>query len=291
MSQENTINDWEKNPHNPKCDSQVIESTTLKECNNKCNLPMGRPGPLIGKIPVVLADVEVQIDLEAEIRLEETAFDIKTIDKHVCLTQCKLIPQTNKLFIGGYVQKNIQFSSVNCTNKTSISGEMKHTTVNIPFKCVTKIQLSHNPVYGKDYKTKLNVLDKNMQCKDTREDSWIYYNKPYEPVYCELEDANILETDILNKQNSLSNITSEERTFRELVEKMVIFLRIKVLQNQQIFIPEPMGNVEIVECLSEDSYMDSSYGKGRKCIDIEVGFDPKQGMIGREVTTYDFNKE
>ncbi|NRZ98884.1 CsxC family protein [Clostridium tetanomorphum] len=273
----------------PKCDSKLSDSTTLTECDNKYRIPMGRTGPLIVKVPVVLSDVEVQVDLESEIRLDENALDIKTIDKNICLTQCKLIPYTNKLFIGGYVQKNIQYSTIDCTNKTSISGNIQHTTINIPFKCVTKIKFSKQPIYGKYYKEKLNALDKNMMCKDSKEDSWIHYNKLYEPVYCELEYAKILETDILDRKCRFDNKDTNEKTFQEIIEKMVVFIRLKVLQKQQIYIPEPVGDVTILEDCDFDfscKYIDC---KDEESTYIEVGVDSKKDMIGREVSINDFH--
>ncbi|QGU94921.1 hypothetical protein GOM49_07245 [Clostridium bovifaecis] len=273
-----------------RCESQVLDSTTLNECNNKHYISMGRTGPLIAKIPVVLSDVEVQIDVESEIKLQEAALDIKTIDKHVYLTQCKLIPYTNKLFIAGYIQKNIQFSTIDCSNETSVSGNIQHTTVNIPLKCVTKIKFSQDPIYGKEYKKRVNTLDKDMLGKDQQEDSWIHYSRLYEPIYCELEYAKILETDFLNDSCPIPGTPPREKVIREIVEKMVVFIRLKVLQNQQVYIPEPDGDVVIVEKCVSDLKEDSNDSKGRKYTNIEVGFDPEKGMIGREISTYDLNE-
>lgn len=272
-----------------RCESEIVDSAILNECKNQYYIPMGRTGPLIAKVPVVLSELEVQIDVESEIKLQEAALDIKTIDKHVYLTQCKLIPYTNKLFIAGYVQKNIQFSTINCSNETSVSGNIKHTTVNIPFKCVTRIKFSKEPIYGKEYKERLSSLDKDMLSKNQQEDSWIYYSKPYEPVYCELEQARILETDFLNDQRQYYNKDSNEKTIQEIIEKMVIYIRLKVLQNQQVCIPEPNGDVLIVERCDKDK--DDRYIDDDKYIDIEVGFDPERGMIGREVSIYKHDEE
>lgn len=288
MAQENKIKECNENNQNiPRCDSRVKDSTTLNECENQCNIPTGRTGPLIAKIPVVLSDVEVQIDLESEIRLEERALDIKNIDKHIMITQCKLIPYTNKLFIAGHVQKNIQFSTIDCTNQTSISGNIQHTTVNIPFKCVTKIHFSNCPIYGKEYKKRLNSLDNNMLNKDQKEDSWIHYNKLYEPVYCELEHARILETDILDRNTPLLNTLPNEKSFHEITEKMVVYLRLKVLQNQNVCIPEPSCEVTVVK----DWPGECGSSKDVKCVEIEVGFDPERGMIGKEVPVEELDED
>lgn len=288
MAQENKIKEYNENNQNiPRCDSRVKDSTTLNECENQCNIPTGRTGPLIAKIPVVLSDVEIQIDLESEIRLEERALDIKNVDKHIVITQCKLVPYTNKLFIAGYVQKNIQFSTIDCTNQTSISGNIQHTTVNIPFKCVTKIHFSNCPIYGKEYKKRLNSLDNNMLNKDQKEDSWIHYNKLCEPVYCELEHARILETDILDRNMPLLNTLPNEKSFHEITEKMVVYIRLKVLQNQNVCIPEPSCEVTVVK----DWPGECGSSKDIKCVEIEVGFDPERGMIGKEVPVEELDED
>lgn len=258
-----------------KCSSKVLDSAALSQCENKCYTPMGRTGPLVAKIPVVLSDVEVQIDVEAEIRLEDAAIDVKTVDKHIYLTQCKLIPNTSKLFIAGYVQKNIQYSSIGSVDEAGISGNVLHTTVNVPFKCASEIKLSKRPIYGRDYKDRQSTLDENMLGKDNKEDSWFHYCKLSEPVYCELEYAKIMETDIYNQKYTIPNTIKDEKPFKELIEKMVIYIRLKVLQKQAVFIPEPSGDVMMLD-RNED----------KKCYEVEVGYDPEKGMVGGEASNY-----
>lgn len=279
----NSMSNNEINEYTTDCESKVLDSSTLNECNNKHFIPMGGTGPLVAKIPVILSDLEVQIDVESEIKLQEPALDIKTVDKKVNLTQCKLIPYTNKLFIAGYVQKNIQYSTIHYVNESSASGNIRHITVKVPFKCVTKIKLVKKPIYGKEYKKRISSLDKSMFCEDGKEDSWIHYSKPYEAIYCELDYARILETDFLKDLSSHESKLYAENGIFEVIEKMVIFIRLKVLQNQQVCIPEPEGDVVIVKKHSSDLKKDSHENKDKKHVKIEVGFDGDKGMIGREV--------
>jgi hypothetical protein len=236
-------NDYNNNNNNrcqETCESRVINPTTLSECSNHCYPPYGCPGPLVAKIPVVLANCKIQVDVEADIRLDRPAYDIKTLDKKVCITQCHLVPHTNKLFIEGFVTKNIQYSTVDCTpNNTSLSGAIRHTTADVPFKCVTEICFEKMPVLGKSFKERSNVLDECMMCPDNGEDSWIHFNKYYEPVFCELEWSKILESDIYDRCKNDLQPYSYDKLFQRFTEKMVIYLGIKVLQNQQVYIPEP----------------------------------------------------
>lgn len=257
------------------CSSRVIDPTTLGECTSQCSYPYGQPGPVVVKVPVVLADCKIQIDLESDIRLNEPAFDIKTIDKKVCITQCHLVPHTNKLFLAGFVQKNIQFSTVECANATSISGDILHTTVNVPFRCVSPIKFVKKPKFGKSFKSRSNVLDETMVCQDAGEDSWIHFTKLQEPIFCELEWTKILESDIFDRNINCAAPFTTEECFQEFTEKMVVFIKIKVLQNQQVYIPEPNCKVEMIKEDDSDEDYDYDYE------DVEVGYDPEKGVHGR----------
>ncbi len=283
MSEENTVNlDNQNFSCSKKCDSKVLDSVTLTQCNSKSHIPMGLTGPLVVKVPVVLSDLEIEIHVESEMKLEESATDIKNIDKEVFITECKLIPYTNNLFIGGYVQKSIQFSIADCSNNRTISGKVEHTTVNVPFRCVTEIKFSKEPIYGKNYKERINSINDNMLGKDKREDSWVHYSELYDVVYCQLEYAKVLEIDMFNEINTIKEATSEENTFKKLSEKMVIFIRLKVLQNQQIFIPEFDGDVIVIKDHSNDYNFQHVKDKNKGQRDIEIGFDDEKGVIGKE---------
>jgi hypothetical protein len=55
-------------------------------------------------------------------------------------------------------------------------------------------------------------------------------------AFCELESAKIFEADIYDGFKSFPDCFNE-KTFESFTEKMVIFLKIKLLQNQQVKIP------------------------------------------------------
>lgn len=252
------------------CDSKVTKSETLSECESWCKTPYGICGPLVAKVPVVLADCKIQIDVEAEIHLDEPAFDIKTVDKKVCITQCHVVPHSNKLFLAGYVQKNIQYSTVRCANKSSLSGDVLHTTVRTPFNCVSEICFKHEPSFGKSHKSRSNVLDKNMVCIDDGEDSWEHFNKPSEPIFCELEWFKILETDIYDRDfKGYAVPFAKEALFQDLTEKMIVLVGIKVLQKKSVYLPEP----------THVDYMDDHDAASGK--NIEVGYEEGKGVVGR----------
>ena len=51
-----------------------------------------KAGSVFVKIPVVLAEINITIPVEATITLDQTAMEIKRIKKNVFLTQSRLIP-------------------------------------------------------------------------------------------------------------------------------------------------------------------------------------------------------
>jgi len=278
MNKNCSTNDYGNCQHKPSCESKVVNSTTLGECSNWCKEPYGACGPIVAKVPVVLADCKIQIDVEAKIHLDEPAFDIKTIDKKVCITQCHLVPHTNKLFIEGFVQKNIQYSTVECVNKSSVSGSILHTTLKVPFKCVTAICFDKWPIFGKSFKSKSNVLDKSMMCTDDKEENWIHFEKPFEPIFCELEWTKILEADIFDRNmKGCTEPFSKDNLFQDFTEKMVVYVRIKVLQKRSVYIPEPAYIDDIKKDMDKkEEKEDYVYGKN-----IEVGYIEGKGVVGR----------
>jgi len=69
----------------------------------------------------------IQVDVESVIQLEEPALEIKRVKKNLFITQCKLIDtgfdyeckgkRTGKLFLSGYVRKNIEYATADCINE------------------------------------------------------------------------------------------------------------------------------------------------------------------------------
>jgi hypothetical protein len=264
-------------------DSKVIASSVLSECGSKAQTPMGRPGPLVAKIPVVLADFELQVNIESEVTLESVAREIKTIDKKVFLTECKLIPFTNKLFIEGYVRKSIQYSTGRYYDAASVGCDIKHTVYEIPFKGVTEITFSRQPVYGKDFKKKLAVLHEDKLNENKKEESWVHVSKPYEAIYCELVSAKIMETNQCKDVYRYAEENTCRGDFIKLVGQMVLNITLRVLQQQYICIPEPEGDVIMMDECSSVSDDGSACNLGDKYYDIEVGYDPEKGLIGKRI--------
>lgn len=223
---------------------------------------------VIAKIPVVLAEIEVQIDVHSTISLPEEALEIKQITKKLKLIQCRLLSTFRdefhdknrdeyedkrdkfKLFLEGFVRKNIEYSVVNCKSKHGICGDIRHCTVDVPFSCVTTIEEFNGspplPIIfnkKKDFEFfKSEPLPPNFPEKDHllsgdlsefNQCSFEYFN---ELPYCELISSKICELDEYLNRQPVHKAPFEERTFNKFSEKMVIDLTLKVLQNQQVFV-------------------------------------------------------
>ncbi|GFR34491.1 CsxC family protein [Thermobrachium celere] len=217
------------NTTQPQQTIEVTKSDTKCLCKN---YQYGRKKYV--KIPVVLAEFTVQIDTEADITLPEDAIDIKFIDKNVYLTQCHLIPGTNKVYLAGYVRKNIVYSTLGGVAGKGIAGDIRHATLNVPFDCVTEVCFEKYPkIYSTPPKKEVEFLDCKKCGKNDKEDNYKHVEVFNERVYCELENAYIYETDIKLDSRPVRGFETEE-VFRKIKEKMVIYITIKLLQNQQV---------------------------------------------------------
>lgn len=265
----------------------IVSGGTQQACPNEPVKiwPVNRKKRVIAKIPVVLAEIDVQIDVLSTITLPEEALEIKQITKKLKLTQCRLLqafPKKNrdkdwerdaedwenesddwgkpdkhkkklkfKLFIEGFVRKNIEFSVVECKNKFGICGDIRHCTVDVPFSCVTTIEDFNGSLplpivlnskdefeffksaplpHGFPEKDRLLSGDRTEfnQCSSE------FFN---EMPFCELISSKICEHDEFLHLKPVHGGPFEERTFKEFSEKMIIDLTLKILQNQQVHIP------------------------------------------------------
>ncbi|MCY6371997.1 CsxC family protein [Clostridium ganghwense] len=241
----------------PTCCGKV-NATTLPLCDGENLKPHGIHGPLVAKIPVVLGEKDIQIDVEAEIEFKEPYYEIKRIKKDIFLTQCKLIPRigkkqcgrklkSGKLFLEGFVRKNIEYATACCTSDDAVCGDIKHMTVDVPFRCVTEIEYDVPPqVCTRKPAEEIELICTKQCCNDCEdqvigavpceqnfEDVICYTEKPF----CELEEARIYEADIHKERVC----TCPTHPYKKIVEKMVVYLRIKVLQLQQVKIKDGCG--------------------------------------------------
>jgi len=230
---------------------QVLDVTATDQalCDN---VPVA-PTPIttaIAKIPVVLAELTVQINVDATINLPEPAIEIKRIGKRLKVTQCILLQNTNKLFIRGFVRKNIEYSTRLASNKEGICGNISHCSVDVPWSCVTAIDFNvtapapalFNTVNEFEYLVEQDLGPKfpakdRLMSGDLTELNQITTEFFNELPFCELISATITEfNEAVNRKRPQGVNPFEEFEFTSIQEKMVIDLTLKVLQKQQVAI-------------------------------------------------------
>ena len=217
-----------------ECDAAVLSADTLPAAENK---------PWFGgdyKIPKVLAEFIVQIDSESKIRLNEPSYEIKRVEKQIFITQCRYIPPTDKVFIEGYVRKNIEYAVKSCSKGCGIGGTIKDTTVHVPFKTYTKVDFCGNrPHIIPNLPEKVaRYFDEKRMGKNIREADRSNIEIFNEPVFCELEWSAVYDADIDEKGKPIDGFLNEEE-FQEFTDKSVIYICIKLLQKQQVCWPDP----------------------------------------------------
>jgi hypothetical protein len=228
-------------------------STNQCDCDNHPHKPHVSIGKIIAKVPVVLAELTLQVNVDAYIDFPEPVLEIKDIKKHVKITQCRLLLPTKKLFVKGFVRKNIQYASpskdiAHSTSK-SIASDIHSYTVDIPFQCVTEIKhFLAKPVMPEMNKRKefdffvAKSLPSGFPEKDEllsndlsqfHQESKQFYN---ELPFCELISSKIIEWDEAINRVDLPNSETPigEGYFTKVEEKMVVDITLKVLQNQQV---------------------------------------------------------
>ena len=242
-----------KTVNTKSCESCVdVDSTTLDSCTNTPVTPIGIPGGVVVKVPVVLAELTVRFNVSAFIKLPEPALDVKNIKKRLKITQCTLLQPTNILFIKGFVRKNIDYTTKKCSTKSGVCGELHHCTIDVPFECSTPVTFTTAPAplrtnvatefeYFKtsDLPNQHFAEKDNLLAGDLSEFNQFITENFNELPFCELITARIFEFDEFIGRESVnySELPVEEKLFKRLEEKMVIELTLKVLQKRQVAVP------------------------------------------------------
>ncbi|MEC2394852.1 DUF3794 domain-containing protein [Bacillus toyonensis] len=244
------------NNHGHKPDVIAPESSSLFECDNTPVKPCITEGYVVTNTPIVLTETKVQIVTDSIIRFPDPVLEVKAVRKRLKLVQCRLLFPSNKLFLKGFVRKNIQYETPCYANNKVISSKLRSLTVDIPFSCVTEIKkFLAKPVFRSNKREELEYYNPiDMDCdsdhhmllsgdlSEFNQVSQEYFNdKPY----CKLISSSIVDYNeaidrCIGKVNfgcdwkECKKSPFEEGTFTKLEEKMVINLTLKVLQEQQI---------------------------------------------------------
>jgi len=253
-SKQETVEQQNITPQQIGC-VEVEATGSLNEVNECANTPTdiaAITAAVVAKIPVVLAELTLRISMHSVITLPEPAIEIKQIKKRVKVTQCILIQDTNILFIKGFVRKNIDYATRDCSTTEGICGDLRHCVIDVPFSCTTSVVFNGTPpaplvtntvaefeyfrdedLSGPRFADKDRLLSSDIS--EFNQISTEFYN---ELPYCELVSSRIVEFDEYLDRRILPGITLpfEERFFDQIEEKMVVSLTLKLLQRRQVAI-------------------------------------------------------
>ncbi|MTI46526.1 CsxC family protein [Sporosalibacterium faouarense] len=239
-----------------------VHGGTVESCDNISTDITPITSGVVAKIPVVLSEFTVRIAINSKIELPEPAIEIKNIKKRVKITQCLLLQNTNVLFIKGFIRKNIDYSTRDCSNKKAICGDIHHCTVDVPFQCTTIVAFNGTtpaPVvtntqsefeYFRRQELPREFAEKDkLLAGDLSEYNQMSTENLNELPFCELISSRIVEFDeYLNRTPIYKpHAPFEEKEFEEIEEKMVVFLTLKLLQNRQVAIGSIGGIVRPCE--------------------------------------------
>ncbi|KAJ51126.1 hypothetical protein BD780_000248 [Clostridium tetanomorphum] len=190
---------------NPKV---TLLNVCTVQCNSSDNKLMNTSfEQVVSKVPVVLGKTEIQIFIESLNKLPEPVFQINELNEKVFIDECELVLGTEKLFIKGFIQENMEYATVKSVKTTEVKGNIKKTTINIPFKCCKKFSF--------------NILPKLSN----------------EKIFYKMDSMKVLETNNKEEIKIIENTLLNLYTFENVRKKTIVTLEITLLQNQQIFIP------------------------------------------------------
>ncbi len=251
------MNDSEKNTSDYECVANPCATITSKVQSLTKQIPVTpvviKSGPVFVKIPVVLAEINIAIPVEATITLDQPAMEIKRIKKNVFLTQSRIIPffqecapDTGILFIAGFIRKNIEYATKTCSiiESPNVCGDIRCCTVEVPFNFTTRINFIREPIFIENgIQSELEFFTDKLQGCNACSDPVIGHNPCgqsffsteffNEKPFTELVRADIAEVDI-HINPTISCIVPAEQIFTEFTEKIVVNLTLKVLQEQQV---------------------------------------------------------
>ncbi|KNY26237.1 CsxC family protein [Pseudobacteroides cellulosolvens] len=230
--------------HVVSTNSSVLNSTTLLASPSQPKKVEGKKVPLVGKIPVVISEADVQVYVDATIQLEEPALEITRVKKNVFLTRSQLLltddKKSAKLLISGFVRNCIEYSTAKHVGQSSVSGKIRFTVVNIPFKCFTKVDFITEPVTASNPQSSTSsAMSPDGFGSDQFALSITNSEILNEKIYCELIESKIRQVDLKKDVETLTQACGKhtnERTFKAFLESIVIEIKLRVMQNQSVFI-------------------------------------------------------
>lgn len=219
-----------KTKANESLGTALLGSAVLKRYEAKLVKDIKKKGFIPIRVPVIITESQVDIDLENTIELPVVSSKILSVKKNVVLKCCKLIPETNVLFLNGIVMKSIEYNADLNEGSKEISCQRRNVTVKIPFNCTTLVEYIVEPLSSERKETEVVIFKDSIEEKTFLD---AYCNA--DEIFCELVSATFEELNVKNKIE-LKAGEFELTTFTGIDQKMVMHLVVRLIQNQNVFI-------------------------------------------------------
>lgn len=174
------------------------------------------------KLPVIIAESIININLENTIDFTKNITSIISIKRKAVIKKCVLIPQVSRIFLDGFVAKSIDYSE--------LDGKVKNLIIKVPFKCATRVEYIQKPVtYEFSYEDNKSIkMSENEEC-------FIDKEQEIDEIYCELASTEFQE---LNIKDKIKLISEEKKisAFKQIKQKMSMNITVRLFQKQIIHI-------------------------------------------------------
>ena len=223
----------------------LCKSKTIAESESENIQPAGRYGPLIARIPVIISQSKVHINVESSINFEDSIIDIRSQTRHIRMTHCKLLDtgnrRTGKVYLNGYIKENIEYAAVRNVKGKCIHGDMCFKVVKIPFECAAKIDYYTRPIIKANNRfITVNITDMENAAEESHIIQTNHVHQKvgvcFERMFFELEESSIIESDDINKNISPENEVIIN-TCNTVTKHLTISVRFSLLQWQSVNIP------------------------------------------------------
>lgn len=204
-----------------------VQSESLKIHPNIPKYSSKEADRTIVKLPVLLSRFILPFNISSSIHLPVKISQIQDIETRLRLEECILIQPTYLLFIKGSIQQNIKYTTSNTWTDCQGNKKIYYSTVDLPFKSSSEIDLSTRAVETRARK-KTVIQDKE---EDNATFSQVTESFLNEAPFCQLLSSKITEL------NQYSSPSQAEKESTEINQTMLIELEIEVLQRQEIVIP------------------------------------------------------
>lgn len=202
--------------------SELMKSTFVTDNDKQETLAV--------RLPVVIAETTININLENTINFTRDVISIIGIRRKAIIKRCKLISQINRLFLDGVVVKSIEYSEETKHNSSRLEGKAKNLTIKIPFECAVGIEYIHPPITCEEF----YEGDKIIRMSEN-EKSFVDRQQEIDDIYCELVGTEFKELNVKDKIK-LINEAKKMSTFKQIKQSMSMDIKVRLLQKQMIFI-------------------------------------------------------